>query len=128
MSANYFSHWAGHVFSSEESVLRHSESVGCVNRKLDGFSVQQDFRHYTNKANEHRFLMLSADTVERRNGYMCWITDDAFFVRFLHGMLNAHEITDAEFDRIASNLKTIGIEVNYRSAERPSSFLLQSSW
>lgn len=107
----YFGSWVGHSFKNKEIVMKSSESVAVVNRKLDGFSVIQDFRYIKNKDGEHRFIMINCDKEYRGGEYYTWVTNDVFFSKFILGAYKSGELNAEEFEKIKSFLKSKDIEI-----------------
>lgn len=101
--------WSMHKMDSLEFVEKNSEHVCLVDRTFsDGKVINMEFRKYTNKFGNERFIMFDADDgMESQlsgNQLNVHITDGNCFRRFCDGMLECGEISAELHDVLVESI------------------------
>lgn len=103
--------WTMHSFDSLEYVENASEHICLVERKMpSGILKCFEFRKYTNKYGDERFLMFDVDNGMEsefggKNHLNVHITDSDFFRRFCNGLFDCGEITEEYRDILLDSIE-----------------------
>lgn len=93
--------WSAHRFDSIDYIEQRSEHIAVVDRTLtDGAISSFNFRRYTNRYGDERFVMIcidDGDVVFEHKHLTVWITDREFFEDFVKLMWEYGEIDETDY-------------------------------